>query len=129
MGLSAVQMHLGDMPPSLRILPHQVRARPLSCLPYILGNVPPSLGSVFDYTSDWLQSCMPCSFETCCTAYVFVLPYSGARSATELYAVQRSAKKIVTFCADLDRILGGGVCTGQVTEFCEWMARRTKPNN
>ena len=46
-------------------------------------------------------------------------PPPGARSATELYEVQRHAKKVITFCSDFDRILGGGVCTGQVTEFCE----------
>jgi RAD51-like protein 2 len=28
------------------------------------------------------------------------------------------ARRIITFCSDLDAILGGGVPTGQVTEFC-----------
>eukprot|EP00798_Chlamydomonas_sp_ICE-L_P027140 gene27140-2371_t len=42
----------------------------------------------------------------------------GARSASELYSIQKNAKKVVSFCADLDRILGGGVQPGHVTEFC-----------
>lgn len=37
--------------------------------------------------------------------------------------MQRSAKKIVTFCSDLDKVLGGGIHTGQVTEFCKCMHR------
>eukprot|EP00887_Chlorella_sp_A99_P003080 scaffold9.g3080.t1 len=34
----------------------------------------------------------------------------GARSARDL--------RVITFCHELDAILGGGVCPGQVTEFC-----------
>ncbi|MEW5299302.1 MAG: hypothetical protein WDW38_003392 [Sanguina aurantia] len=43
---------------------------------------------------------------------------AGASLASDLYEVQRSAKKIITFCSDLDKILGGGVPIGHVTEFC-----------
>ena len=39
-------------------------------------------------------------------------------SALDLLETQRSGRRIVTFCSDLDRALGGGVSTGQVTEFC-----------
>lgn len=46
------------------------------------------------------------------------LQLTGARSAAEIYEIQSSAKKIVTFCPDLDAVLGGGVPTGSVTEFC-----------
>eukprot|EP00955_Chlamydomonas_euryale_P084913 364027-Chlamydomonas_euryale.AAC.5 len=45
-----------------------------------------------------------------------------AVSATALYEAQRRSKRIVTFCADFDRVLGGGVAAGQVTEFCECVA-------
>ena len=43
----------------------------------------------------------------------------GAKSAQELYEKELTARKIITFCGDLDGILGGGVATGQITEFCE----------
>lgn len=44
---------------------------------------------------------------------------AGAVSAVDLYRTHLAARRIVTFSSDLDRILGGGVFTGQVTEFCE----------
>lgn len=43
---------------------------------------------------------------------------SAVVSATDLFKVQTTAKRIITFCSELDGILGGGVCSGQVTEFC-----------
>lgn len=43
---------------------------------------------------------------------------AGAVSAVDLYRTHLAARRIVTFSSDLDRILGGGVFTGQVTEFC-----------
>eukprot|EP00884_Botryococcus_braunii_P002529 jgi/Botrbrau1/12277/Bobra.0323s0017.1 len=43
---------------------------------------------------------------------------TDVRSAAQLYEKEASAKKIITFCPGLDGILGGGVCTGQITEFC-----------
>jgi hypothetical protein len=42
----------------------------------------------------------------------------AASSALDLLAVQQPGQQIVTFCAELDRILGGGISCGQVTEFC-----------
>lgn len=42
----------------------------------------------------------------------------GAKSAHELYEKELNARKIITFCGDLDGMLGGGVATGQITEFC-----------
>lgn len=45
---------------------------------------------------------------------------AGAKSAQELHVKEASARKIVTFCADLDEILGGGVTPGQITEFCKY---------
>ncbi|KAA6426745.1 MAG: DNA repair RAD51 [Trebouxia sp. A1-2] len=42
----------------------------------------------------------------------------GARSAQHLYEKELAARKIITFCGDLDGMLGGGVATGQITEFC-----------
>ena len=46
-------------------------------------------------------------------------PTAGARSAQHLYEKELAARKIITFCGDLDGMLGGGVATGQITEFCE----------
>lgn len=42
----------------------------------------------------------------------------GARSAQHLYEKELAARKIITFCGDLDGMLGGGIASGQVTEFC-----------
>ena len=44
---------------------------------------------------------------------------AGAKSAAELLVEEKAARKILTFCGELDVILGGGVCTGQITEFCK----------
>lgn len=44
---------------------------------------------------------------------------AGAKSAHELYEKELAARKIITFCGDLDGMLGGGVATGQITEFCK----------
>ncbi len=44
---------------------------------------------------------------------------AGARSAQHLYEKELAARKVITFCGDLDGMLGGGVATGQITEFCE----------
>ena len=45
----------------------------------------------------------------------------GARSAQHLYEKELAARKIITFCGDLDGMLGGGIASGQVTEFCEFV--------
>lgn len=39
-------------------------------------------------------------------------------SALDLYRLQCAARRIITFCSDLDRIMGGGVELGSVSEFC-----------
>ena len=44
---------------------------------------------------------------------------AGATSAHQLYQKELNARKIITFCGDLDSMLGGGVATGQITEFCK----------
>ena len=44
---------------------------------------------------------------------------AGAKSAHQLYQKELDARKIITFCGDLDGMLGGGVATGQITEFCK----------
>lgn len=44
---------------------------------------------------------------------------AGAKSAYQLYQKELDARKIITFCGDLDGMLGGGVATGQITEFCK----------
>lgn len=43
---------------------------------------------------------------------------AGSVSALQLYEQQRRLKRIVTFCSELDTVLGGGVTLGQITEFC-----------
>jgi len=60
-----------------------------------------------------------------CEAFNFttliILSSSGARTALDLLVAQRSNQRnqhVLTFCAALDNILGGGVACGQVTEFC-----------
>lgn len=42
----------------------------------------------------------------------------GARSALEILAAEESRAHVLTFCGELDRLLGGGVPAGEVTEFC-----------
>lgn len=43
---------------------------------------------------------------------------AGARSAAELLEEERARVGIFTFCEELDKILGGGVSSGEITEFC-----------
>jgi RAD51-like protein 2 len=43
---------------------------------------------------------------------------SGAKSASELLKKERERIPLVTFCKGVDGILGGGVQTGEITEFC-----------
>ena len=43
---------------------------------------------------------------------------AGAQSARQIYDNERSTKRIITFSPEMDKILGGGVAVGQVTEFC-----------
>lgn len=44
----------------------------------------------------------------------------GARimSARDIFEKERTQKSIVTFSMELDKLLGGGIRTGQITEFC-----------
>ena len=44
---------------------------------------------------------------------------SGAESARALLEAERARPRVATACAELDALLGGGVATGAVTEFCE----------
>ncbi len=43
---------------------------------------------------------------------------SLVQQAKEIFDKERRKKTLVTFCQDLDQILGGGIRTGQITEFC-----------
>lgn len=43
---------------------------------------------------------------------------SGMKTAGQHLEQQRKSRRIITFCNELDKILGGGVAVGQVTEFC-----------
>ena len=48
---------------------------------------------------------------------------AGSRTAAELLVREAAARRIITFCGNLDEVLGGGVATGQLTEFCTAQAR------
>lgn len=41
-----------------------------------------------------------------------------SRSALEMLQQEQNASCVVTFCERLDDMLGGGVPTGKITEFC-----------
>ena len=43
---------------------------------------------------------------------------AGARPANELWEREKATRKIITFCPDMDKMLGGGVAPREVTEFC-----------
>jgi RAD51-like protein 2 len=47
-----------------------------------------------------------------------VLRAPNVTSAKEILDKEKRKKAIVTFCQDLDRVLGGGIRSGQITEFC-----------
>lgn len=53
-------------------------------------------------------------------AYYCCTHDAGAKSAQQLYEKELAARKIITFCGDLDNVLGGGIATGQITEFCKF---------
>ena len=42
----------------------------------------------------------------------------GAQSARDIFEKERARKVLVTFSMELDKLLGGGIRTGQLTEFC-----------
>jgi RAD51-like protein 2 len=43
---------------------------------------------------------------------------ANAQTAKQLLEIECTSKRIITFCPELDTILGGGIPTGQITEFC-----------
>lgn len=43
---------------------------------------------------------------------------AGGISARALLE-ERPLRRIITFCSDVDQILGGGIALGQLTEFCK----------
>lgn len=43
---------------------------------------------------------------------------SGSKNAYDLLQQEQSSGSIVTFCEQLDDMLGGGVPVGKITEFC-----------
>ncbi|KDD73877.1 hypothetical protein H632_c1764p0 [Helicosporidium sp. ATCC 50920] len=47
-----------------------------------------------------------------------VQPTEPAVSARLLFEAERAQVRIITFSSELDRLLGGGIARGQVTEFC-----------
>ncbi|KAG6545859.1 hypothetical protein Mapa_012820 [Marchantia paleacea] len=46
-----------------------------------------------------------------------VSPFGG-QNAWDLFRHEKAKRRIVTSCHDLDNILGGGICTKEVTEIC-----------
>ena len=44
--------------------------------------------------------------------------HAAATSAADALKAEQAARRVITFCADLDMLLDGGVCCGRVTEFC-----------
>ena len=42
----------------------------------------------------------------------------GARSAAEVLEDERARRRVVTCCEALDDVLGGGIASGEITEFC-----------
>lgn len=43
---------------------------------------------------------------------------SQSVSAKDLITIMQSEKPIISFCRELDSMLGGGIARGQLTEFC-----------
>eukprot|EP00897_Mesotaenium_endlicherianum_P006037 jgi/Mesen1/5461/ME000273S04694 len=43
---------------------------------------------------------------------------AGAKSAWELLHSEKSRRKVTTFCPAVDKILGGGISYGEITEIC-----------
>jgi len=46
----------------------------------------------------------------------------GSTTSWELLKYEKERRKIVTYCSELDKILGGGICSKEVTEICEFLA-------
>ena len=44
----------------------------------------------------------------------------GGASARNLLE-ERPLRRIITFCSDVDQVLGGGIALGQLTEFCKFI--------
>ena len=58
-------------------------------------------------------------FSICYESYTAIYNLAtGATTAVEILAREKANRKILTFCGDLDKILGGGIATGQITELC-----------
>ena len=65
------------------------------------------------------QSYTPETVSWCAAPFLYLLVFSpGPQSALDLLLSRQRAPRIVTFCSELDRALGGGVSTSAVTEFC-----------
>lgn len=48
--------------------------------------------------------------------------WTGSTTSWELLKYEKERRKIVTYCSELDKILGGGICSKEVTEICEFLA-------
>ncbi|KAL6753012.1 Rad51-like protein C [Haematococcus lacustris] len=71
------------------------------------------------YTAERLAHCTNLSLQDAAEVLLQAKPKASLLcSAEELSRVQSSLPRIITFCAGLDRLLGGGVACGNVTEFC-----------
>lgn len=103
------------------------RAR--SCLSLI--PIPPSLFPEFEHnlcflstnedSSKYSVSLEFGSLEECC--FFFFIPilysitsYAGAQTAWDMLHEEDLSRRITTSCADLDKILGGGIACKEVTE-------------
>lgn len=46
---------------------------------------------------------------------------TGGQNAWDLFRHEKAKRRIITSCHDLDNILGGGICTKEVTEICKFL--------
>lgn len=53
----------------------------------------------------------------CGTGASSALDFCG-QNAWDLFRHEKAKRRIITSCHDLDNILGGGICTKEVTEIC-----------
>jgi predicted ATP-dependent serine protease len=49
---------------------------------------------------------------------------AGGKTAWELLSYEKKRKRITTSSAELDSLLGGGICLKEVTEICKFWTER-----
>lgn len=52
------------------------------------------------------------------THILYLIYYKAGASARELIVRERHKKPVITFCREVDSMLGGGVPRGELTEVC-----------